>query len=458
MTHELSKTNVGQAKGLPHIAVAALFALSLGAQDFAPVEQSAVDELAKLNIPGASIAIIRGDHVLFAKGFGKADVETGDAVRPEMLFRLGSTTKMFTAAALVGLAVEGKFDLNAPVGKYVSGLAPKISRLTANQLLSHTAGLRDGATMYGSHDDPALGKEIQSWTDDWLFTDPGAIISYSNPGYWFAGYLIETITGKPYADAMEARLFQPLGMKRTTLRPMMAMTWPFAQGHELADGKVRIARPAADNAANWPAGSIFSNVQDVSRFVIAFMNEGRIDGKQVLDPKVIAQMSAPHAAVPGGTQSYGYGLTMRDYRGVRLLQHGGARTGYGSDIRMIPEQRVAVIVETNRSGASLPATAERALELVAQLSEKPAEKKPAALPVSAEQIQKITGVYRNGDQRIDIITRDNRLYVTLSGREFELVNHGENHFSGGAEFTLVPGARGTVRYLCAGLRAFVRVP
>ncbi len=94
------------------------FALSLEAQDFGPIEQSAVEELAKLNIPGASFTIVRGDRVIFSKGFGKANIETGEAVRPEMLFRLGSTTKMFTAAALVGLAVEGKIDLNAPVGKY----------------------------------------------------------------------------------------------------------------------------------------------------------------------------------------------------------------------------------------------------------------------------------------------------------------------------------------------------
>src|SRR5579864_9412684 len=106
-------------------AIAAVLA-SMHAQDFTAVGQSAVEELARLHIPGASIAIVRGDQVIFAKGFGKADVETGDLVRPEMLFRLGSTTKMFTAAALVGLAVEGKIDLNAPVGTYVRGLAPRI--------------------------------------------------------------------------------------------------------------------------------------------------------------------------------------------------------------------------------------------------------------------------------------------------------------------------------------------
>src|SRR5256885_813973 len=82
------------------------------------------------------------------------------------------------------------------------------------------------APMYGSHDDEALGKGIRSWTDEWLFTSPGKIFSYSNPGYWMAGFLVETLSGQPYAEAMRTRLFQPLGMARTTLRPTTAMTWP----------------------------------------------------------------------------------------------------------------------------------------------------------------------------------------------------------------------------------------
>src|SRR5258708_6418532 len=170
------------------------------------------------------------------------------------------------------------------------------------------------------------------------------------------------------------------------------------------------------------------------------MNDGRLDNKQVLDPKVMALMSSPHAPIPGGSQSYGYGLTVREYRGVPMVQHGGSRTGYGSDIRMIPEQRVAVIVQTNRSGATLPATAEKALELAAHLAEKPAEPKPAAMPVTAAEMRKVTGVYQNGDQRIEIAARDSKLYVKLAGREFELVRHGENRFTGGSEFTVVPAA------------------
>jgi CubicO group peptidase (beta-lactamase class C family) len=283
-------------------------------------------------------------------------------------------------------------------------------------------------------------------------------MSYSNPGYWLAGYLVETITGKPYGDAMDARVFQPLGTKRTTLRPLMAMTWPLVQGHEIADGQPRIARPAADNTANRPAGSIFSNLEDLSRFAIAFMNEGRIDGKQVLDPRVIAQMSAAHFPIPGDTLSYGHGLEILDARGVHFVQHGGSCTGYGSDIRMIPAQRVAVIVQTNRTGTTPPSTEEKALELAAHLEPKPAESKPAKMAVSVAEVKQIAGVYRNGDQSIDAFPREGKLYVKIADREFEFIRYGEKRFSGGVEFTVVRGADGAVRYLHAGLRAFARVP
>jgi CubicO group peptidase (beta-lactamase class C family) len=171
--------------------------------DPAAVERVALEELASTKTPGAAVVVVNGGTNVFARGYGVASVDTGDAVRPEMLFRLGSTTKMFTAAVVTGLAVEGKIDLNVPVSRYLAGLDKSIGSLTANQLLSHTSGLRDEAPMFGSHDETALGNGIHGWTADFLFAPPGRIYSYSNPGFWLAGYLAETVNGQPYADVIE---------------------------------------------------------------------------------------------------------------------------------------------------------------------------------------------------------------------------------------------------------------
>lgn len=220
------------------------------ALDFSPLEQVVADGLRSTGTPDGAVAVVLGDRVIYSRAFGVANVETNEPMRPEMLFRLGSTTKMFTAAALVSLAERGAIDLHAPVGSYVTGLNAKVGRVTADQLLSHQSGFFDEAPMFGSHDETALEKEVRSWTDSRFFTEPGKIFSYSNPGYWFAGFLIEHAAKRKYADQLAESIFEPLGMKSTTLRPLVAMTYPLAQGHEETPQGPRVIRPAANNAAS----------------------------------------------------------------------------------------------------------------------------------------------------------------------------------------------------------------
>ena len=342
--------------------------------DTRELENVILAELRETNTPGAAVGIVSGSRLIFAKGFGVSNTETEAPVTPDMLFRLGSTTKMFTSAAVVKLAEDGKLSLRDPIGKYAKGLNPAIAGLTCDQLLSHTAGLSDGAQMYGLHDDAALGETVRGLTADSLFAPPGKVYSYSNPGYWLAGYVIEAVSAKPYADVMDERLFKPLGMMSTTLRPTTAMTRPLSQGHD-SDGAARpkVIRPFADNTGNWPAGSIFSSVNDLSRFVIAFMNGGELDGKQVLSNTLIKELSSAHASIPGSDNKYGYGLTIRNVRGVRVIEHGGSRSGFGSHIRIAPDQRFAVMILVNRTGGTLRKTLERAFELMSSMP-----------PVSAE--------------------------------------------------------------------------
>jgi CubicO group peptidase (beta-lactamase class C family) len=185
--------------------------------DFKQLEAVALQELKDTNTPGAAVAVVSGERVVLAKGFGVSSIETNLPVTPETLFRIGSVTKMFTAAVLVSLAEEGKIKLDSPIGKYISGLDPKLSQLTSHHLMSHTAGLTDESPSdYGSHDDQALGAYVRSLDDDNFFTESGKIFSYSNPGFDVAGLIIEQVSGRPYADVMTERLFKPLEMSSTT--------------------------------------------------------------------------------------------------------------------------------------------------------------------------------------------------------------------------------------------------
>lgn len=143
------------------------------AEGFEAIAAFAREELQQSRTPGAAIALVEGVRVVYTTGVGVADVESGAPVKPDMLFRLGSTTKMFTATALVTLAEEGQLSLDAPIGGTVRGLDPAIARLTPNQLLSHTAGLRDDAPMFGRQDDEALGDGIRAMKTTAFFTETG---------------------------------------------------------------------------------------------------------------------------------------------------------------------------------------------------------------------------------------------------------------------------------------------
>jgi len=131
---------------------------------------------------------------------------------------------------------------------------------------------------------------------------------------------------------MSERLFEPLGMKSTTFRPTVAMTYPLSQGHSVSGkAKPTVIRPFGDNVAGWPDGFMFSSVNDLARFAIAFMDGGKIDGKQVLTPAVIARLSTPYADLHSrfGFENgrYGYGLFVHDYRGAHVVWHAGPHTG-----------------------------------------------------------------------------------------------------------------------------------
>ena len=437
----------------------ALFALLAAAPavdakdaDFAPLEAVAKAEMADGDVPGAVVVIVQGDRVVYAKGFGVASVEGTEAVTPDHLFRAGSTTKMFVAAALVKLAEAGKVKLDAPVGKLVEGLPPEIAALTAHQLLTHTAGLADGTAWFGRHDDEALGAGIKSWKADRLFTRPGDIYSYSNPGYWLAGYTAECAAGKPFADVVAAELFAPLGMKRTTFRPTLAMTYPLAQGHSVAGGKPAVVRPAADNAATWPAGSMFTSGNDLARFVTAFLNGGKLDGKAVLSESLLKALASPHAEVPTGGH-YGYGLHLERVRGVDLVLHTGSREGYGSRVAMAPAHKFGVIVLANRTGASLPKTAAKAMELALPL-EGATQRKGDAKP-APEELAKLAGVYRNGANAVELKFADGKLTLTDDKREAAVEALGGARFRQGNEaFVAVTGKDGKTAYLFRGGRAF----
>jgi CubicO group peptidase (beta-lactamase class C family) len=383
-------------------------------------------------------------------------------MQPEMLFRLGSTTKMFTAAALLTLAEQNKINLDEPIGNRVKGLSAKLAKATPHYLLSNSAGIRDFAAPVISNDDAALGNMIHSWKDDVFFADQGEIYSYSSPGYWLSGFVVEELQGKPYADAMSDLLFKPLGMERTTLRPFMAITYPFAHGHAVEAGKPAILRPLFNNVAMWPAGSMWSNGKDLSRWVIAFMNEGRLEGKQVLPASLINKMVQHHVPVPGETDSYyAYGLTVFKYQGLEFVGHGGFSRGYGSMIQMVPSRKFAVIALTNKSGETMRKSLNKAMELGLGLKDDEPKKPAPVAPPTVSEMNEYVGAYSHAPTTWEVSVKDGKLYVKFDGNEYALTKSGERKFTFGAqnenELVFVPGKDGKIDFLFTELYGAKRV-
>ena len=430
--------------------------------DFSELDKVVLEELKARNTPGTVITIVSGDRVVYQKAFGVANVETNAVMQPEMLFRLGSTTKMFTAAALVTLAEKSKIKLNEPIGNQIKGLSPKIAQATPHYLLSNSAGVRDFGPEVISSDEASLGNMVRGWKDDIFFADQGEVYSYSSAGFWLSGFVIEQVHGNPYADAMEDLLFKPLGMERTTLRPLMAITYPFATGHAVEAGKATILRPVFNNVAQWPAGSIFSNAKDLSRWVIAFLNEGRVDGKLVLSPSLIGQMATPHIPVPGETDSsYAYGLTAFKYQGLQFLGHGGFSRGYGSMIQMVPARKFAVIVLANKSGETMRKSLNKAMEIGLGMKDNAAEKPAPVAPLTKAEMADYVGSYSHAPMLWEVSVKDDKLYVKVEGTEHQLTKSGERKFTYGKsnenELVFVAGKNGKIEFLFSELYAAKRL-
>jgi CubicO group peptidase (beta-lactamase class C family) len=409
-------------------------ALNVFGQDFAELEQVVQAELKEKNAVGAGVAIVKGDRVVFSKGFGAANIETNAPIGGDTLFQIGSITKTFTAAMILSMAQEGKLNLDAPIGDYAKNLSPKLSRVTLNQLLSHTAGIIDEPDEFGAGDESLMASYIRSWKDDYCLFGAGEVFSYSNSGFALAGFTAQEASGKLYADLVSERIFQKLGMRSTTFRPTVAMTYPLAVGHLTKPGeKPIVVRPLPQDARLYPAGTFYTNLNDMARFAIAFLNGGQIEGKQILAPSVIEKMSAPRAKMlsAGDDTSYGYGLFMNTRRGARVVWHNGSMTGYVATMLLVPERKFAVIILGNTNNVTLDKSEEKALELNVKLEPlKDAPKAKPALPLTEAEMQKLVGVYAQPNRfKIEVFVRDGKLFIKEFNQEMPLTKIGENRFS-----------------------------
>ena len=344
--------------------------LSVAAQD-APLQgfDDYVNKAIKdWEVPGLAIAVVKDDKVVFAKGYGVRELGKPSPVDERTLFAIGSSSKAFTAATVAMLVDEGKLKWDDPATKYLPSLQlydPYATReLTVRDLLSHRVGLERGDLLWyaSPYDRSEVLRRIR-------YLKPSSSMrsrfGYQNVMFLAAGQIIPSITGKDWDDFTRERIFVPLGMTATgTSIKTLANSNDVAVPHSKFDDKVEpIAWRNIDNIA--PAGSINSNVVDMAQWVRLQLGGGKYQDKQLISSAAIKEMHASQTIIPlegamarlypeAHFLNYGLGWFLSDYRGRKLVEHGGAIDGMRALVAMMPEEKMGVVILTNLGGTTLP--------------------------------------------------------------------------------------------------------
>src|SRR5262245_1993478 len=350
-------------KPLPQIDVQVVQACKSATPDFGQEEPFVVSErstahleafleplmehqLARLKIPGAVVVVVKDDAIVFAKGYGYADIEnkrpmTADAT----LVRPGSISKLFTGIAVMQLVEQGKLDLDRDVNDYLDFHIPTPEGgvpVTLRRLLTHRAGFEEHIKgLFSSKRMPEpLGRWLMRSLPPRLFPR-GDVPAYSNYGMALAGYIVERAAGKPYSDYVAEHILQPLGMAHATFRqPLPDDLAPLmAKSYSWIDGK---PWPFFETIGASPAGALSATGIDMGRFMLALLHGGSLDGSRVLSEAGLATMMAPQIATPAG--SMGLVFIERKLGGARFVGHDGGTMSFFSVLVVSPERRMGVFV------------------------------------------------------------------------------------------------------------------
>ncbi len=371
---------------------------------------------------GASVLVMKEGKVLFAQGYGLANRELKVPNRPEFVFRIGSVTKQFTAAAVMTLVEEGKVGLEAPIGTYLPELPEAWRPVTVRQLLQHTSGIPSytDTPEYGAHmreDLPGLALlKAHVWSKPMDFA-PGTQWRYNNSGYYLLGLLVEKASGQPYATYLQTRFFGPLGLTRTRY----GTETDFIPG--MVSGYAPGGKPAPYLSMSQPyaAGSLVSSAEDLARWTLA------LHGGKVVKPETLKLMTTPARTTDGKEHPYGFGLALRTVQGRRLVGHGGGINGFVCHVEADPAaQAVAVVLCNTVDPGVAPDFLTR--RLVGLATGAPVTE-PVAVPMSPEQLQRFVGAYESEGRRRTISFDQGRLWSRVGGRTSELIPTGPLTFA-----------------------------
>jgi CubicO group peptidase (beta-lactamase class C family)/D-alanyl-D-alanine dipeptidase len=378
-------------------------------------------------LPALSIALVDDQRTVWAEGFGWENPTDSIPATAETVYRVGSVSKLFTDIGIMQLVERGELDLDAPVSRYLPDFQPKNpyeTAITLRQLMSHRSGLgrEPPVGSYFDSAEPSLAQTVASLNDTELVYEPGTRTKYSNAAIGTVGYILERTQGEPFARYLERAVLDPLGMQRSSFEPRPEIVQKLAKAQMWTyDGRTFEAPTFQLGMA--PAGSMYSTVTDLGRFLSALFAGGRGPGGQVLKPETLAEMWTPQFAPPGATVGFGIGFGLGELDGHRRIGHGGAIYGFATELAALPDEKLGVVVVTTKDIANSVTDhiADAALRMMLAAREgRPLPTPAITAPLSPELARRLDGRYGSGEQSAQLTERYGKLYLTRGSVRPEL--------------------------------------
>jgi CubicO group peptidase (beta-lactamase class C family) len=309
-------------------------------------------QLKQADIAGATISIVKDGKLVFSKGYGYADVEKKKPVSAqETLFRPGSVSKLFTWTAIMQLYEQGKLDLDRDVNSYLDYKIPDAfgKPITLKHILTHTPGFEEQVKDLFRTDTEKLdlGQYLKTHIPARIYP-PGTVPAYSNYATALAGYIVERVSGRPFADYVAENILKPLNMMHSTfVQPLPADLAPLmSNGYRLGSDA-----PEPFEVVNpFPAGSLSSSAVDMAQFMMAHLGDGQLGNVRILKPETAQLMHSRLFALDDGANAMCYGFYEESLNGQRIIGHGGDTVYFHSDLHLVLDQKLGFFVSYNSAG------------------------------------------------------------------------------------------------------------
>ena len=308
--------------------------------------------------PGLAVAAIFDGTIIYERGFGLANVEQGTPITPDTIFRIGSTSKQFTALCIAMLAQQGELDLDADIRTWLPELSEELPVIPLRDLVHHTSGLPDYIGLHmadelgeGNHLTPSITLERLARVTELEFP-VGSRWSYSNTNYFLMGEIVRRVSGQTLREFADEHVFEPVGMEHTHFHDRAAELVPGrADGYARAPGQAgRPGQPAG--AAGWSKanttwdhvgdGGVFTTVRDLAQWTTNF-DDNKLEGGDALLELILT----PGTLADGSPHRYAFGLNVDAVGGRKAIHHGGGWVGFTAGMIRFPEERLSVVVFSN---------------------------------------------------------------------------------------------------------------